>query len=264
MRHPTAAARRTALAAGIGTIVLAALLALIPRDVGPAPPEEVPRVLAMSLMFATPGVVGIVGVLRGRRAIVAAAGVLCLLQSVVAFSGVTLVFLAPALGFLSAATEPRATRAVAWHPVRVVLAVLVGIPVAWVLVRTTGIFGLLAVVVIAGLARARVAAPEDRPALDRWGAAAGIAVLGLVVAAWVGLFATVETHCWAAREGPSGLVYERRPVAGGAQVIGSGGVVATGCSEGELSLRGAALAVTLLGGAVAVAGGLPPRGRQST
>jgi hypothetical protein len=36
--------------------------------------------------------------------VLVAAGVLCLLQSVVAFSGVTLVFLLPAIGFLRAAS----------------------------------------------------------------------------------------------------------------------------------------------------------------
>ena len=63
----------------------------------PRPPWWPERPVALFGLFSVPGVVAAIGALRGIRPIVAAAGVLCLLQAYVAFSGVTVGFVVPGL-----------------------------------------------------------------------------------------------------------------------------------------------------------------------
>ena len=72
-------------------------------DAFPNPPEPVPRGLALGLLYTLPAVIGAVGALRRRRSMLAAAAVLSCAGSMLAFSGVTLVFLVPALVFATAA-----------------------------------------------------------------------------------------------------------------------------------------------------------------
>jgi hypothetical protein len=61
------------------------------------PPETVPAPIRLAGLFLLPAVVAAIGAKRRSRPILIAAGVLCLAQSFVAFSGVTIPFVVPAL-----------------------------------------------------------------------------------------------------------------------------------------------------------------------
>jgi hypothetical protein len=87
-----------------GTIAaLAALIAALPliqEGYGSGElsgPEIVPRPVVIALLLALPAALAAMAAVRGSRPIFVAAGVLCLLQSFVAFSGITFGFLIPAI-----------------------------------------------------------------------------------------------------------------------------------------------------------------------
>ena len=61
------------------------------------PPETVPAPVRLALLFLLPAVLAAIGAMRRSRPILVAAGVLCLAQSFVAFSGVTIPFVVPAI-----------------------------------------------------------------------------------------------------------------------------------------------------------------------
>jgi hypothetical protein len=65
-------------------------------------------ILATFVAFAGPGFVGAIGAATGRRTPLIAAGIACVPLSILAFSGVTLVLLAPACLFLYAGLKIRA------------------------------------------------------------------------------------------------------------------------------------------------------------
>jgi hypothetical protein len=102
-------------------------------------PAIVPRPIVIGLLLALPGALALIATLRGSRPIFIAAGVLCLLQSVVAFSGVTLGFVIPgillvSLGLERASTETRnPTRRRDWIAALSVIALGIG---AWVALFT--------------------------------------------------------------------------------------------------------------------------------
>ncbi len=58
-------------------------------------PAIVPRPFVMAFLLGLPAVLAAIAAIRGSRAIFVAAGVLCLFQSFIAFSGVTFGFLVP-------------------------------------------------------------------------------------------------------------------------------------------------------------------------
>lgn len=68
-------------------------------------PSAVSRGTAIVATFALPGIVGLIGTASRRPALLLAAGLTSGVGSVIAFSGVTLIFLAPATMFLFAAVE---------------------------------------------------------------------------------------------------------------------------------------------------------------
>ena len=104
----TARGRLIAFMSGLAVIAFAlAILVLARSQGGQEPPQAESRGLASVVLLATPGLIGWIGAWTRRPTVVVAAGVICLLQSVVAFSGVTLVYLLPAIGFLRAATDQR-------------------------------------------------------------------------------------------------------------------------------------------------------------
>ena len=97
-------ARRLAFVLGVVVLGLAVALGvfirLVPRDL--RPPEDVPRAVAIAALYATTGLLAIVGALQRRPSIVAAAGVLCLVGTIlsvatIAFAvpGILLILLGP-------------------------------------------------------------------------------------------------------------------------------------------------------------------------
>jgi hypothetical protein len=69
------------------------------------PPEVVPSPIRLALLFLLPAVVAAIGAMRRSRPILVAAGVLCLAQSFVAFSGITIPFVVPAFLLLALGTR---------------------------------------------------------------------------------------------------------------------------------------------------------------
>lgn len=75
------------------------------------PPETVPAPVRLAVMFLLPAFVAAIGALRRSRPILVAAGVLCLAQSFVAFSGVTIPFVVPAFLLLVLGARNDGTKA---------------------------------------------------------------------------------------------------------------------------------------------------------
>src|SRR5436190_6875493 len=95
-------------------VLAIALLGLVNQLRDPVgPPEPVNRGLALGMIYALPAAVGGLGAWTGRRPLLAAAAVACAVGSVLSFSGVTLLFLIPALLFAVAAAAPRGAGAAA-------------------------------------------------------------------------------------------------------------------------------------------------------
>ncbi len=99
-------------------------------------PAIVPRPIVIGLLLALPAALAAIGAFRGSRSIFIAAGVLCLLQSLVgAFSGVTLGFLIPGILLISIGLDqasndaPRRTRRREWLAALVVVGLGIA---AWV------------------------------------------------------------------------------------------------------------------------------------
>ena len=65
------------------------------------PPETVPAPVRLAGLFLLPALVAAIGAMNRSRPMLVAAGVLCLAQSFVAFSGVTIPFVVPALLLLA-------------------------------------------------------------------------------------------------------------------------------------------------------------------
>jgi len=89
---------RDAFAARLGAltqVVFAGLIGIV-ASFG-SEPGFLPRGAVLFLTFAVPGLVGWLGVTRRRPALIVAAGLTSFLGAFIAFSGVTLIFLIPAL-----------------------------------------------------------------------------------------------------------------------------------------------------------------------
>jgi hypothetical protein len=207
-------ARRMTWFAG-GVVVLASVAIWVfatQQESGLQPPEMVRAHIATTILLAIPGLIGWIGALTGRRTVVVAAGILCMLQSVIAFSGVTLVYLVPAIAFLRSGTDGiGASDRIPIRPWRIVLAFVISIPVAFVLVPRLGILVVVPVALVAGLAGTRRAVrPPHRPrGLE---AARGAAIVLFVIGAWAANLALTEEACWVGHSTTSGdLSWERVP-----------------------------------------------------
>src|SRR5206468_9766942 len=73
----------------------------------PRPPWWIYRPIALFVLFSVPAAIAAIGAVGGRRSLVIAAGVICLAQAYIAFSGVTLGFMVPALILLTLAAGQR-------------------------------------------------------------------------------------------------------------------------------------------------------------
>lgn len=99
-QHGTIRLRRIGLAPAwiiIGYGLFVALVPLIQQDRGPTPPWQIYRPIALFGLFAVPAVVAGIGAIRGVRPLLIAAGAICLMQAYIAFSGVTIGFVVPAI-----------------------------------------------------------------------------------------------------------------------------------------------------------------------
>jgi hypothetical protein len=192
------------------------------------------------------------GAWSGRRVLFVAAGILCLLQAVIAFSGVTLVFLIPALLFLRSAVSSAGGLPRPMRPARLlVIAALAG-PVAVATILTAGIFGVLILTAIGGLGSALLNRSRPGPRFSAVDAIAGIGVIAFVIGAWFALLGTTEEVCWVAHASPTGAItYERIPRTSSISL--GVGEVAGGCDGGTYTLPGIGVASILIVGALGLA-----------
>jgi hypothetical protein len=241
---------------------------LLPRGESFEPPQLFPLRIAVPMLIAAPGVLALIAAATGRRSVAVAAGVLCLLQSVIAFSGVTLVFLIPAVTILWNAGDGDGALAER-SPLdvrRVLLALAVAIPLVYATIATIGFLAPVLLVLVAGVVRlARrgrpVAGSAERASINLWPAARAAAIVVLVVAAWAAILSRTETVCWLAREGPGGsLVWEQVPPT--SEISLGEGEVGETCSSGQPTPAALSMAAVLLG--AAFLGAALPRARRPT
>jgi|GEM_PF-2855655 hypothetical protein len=89
--------------AGITQIVFAALIGVVASFA--AEPGFIPRGAVLFMLFGLPGVIGLIGTAARRPALLVAAGLTSAIGSLIAFSGVTLIFLVPSLMFFLGAAR---------------------------------------------------------------------------------------------------------------------------------------------------------------
>ena len=94
--------------AAVTQIIFAGLIGGVSTIAGASEPEFVPRGIVVFGTYALPGIIGLIGVLRLRPGLLVAASIAAAIGSFLAFSGVTLIFLVPALLFAAGATRLRA------------------------------------------------------------------------------------------------------------------------------------------------------------
>ncbi len=102
--HPAAMrTRRMGLVAAALISVYGLFVAVLPLILydDPRPPWSAYRPVSLFGLFAVPAVVAAIGAIWARRSLLVAAGVVCLLQSLIAFSGVTVGFMIPAILLLA-------------------------------------------------------------------------------------------------------------------------------------------------------------------
>ncbi len=116
--------RRLGLGAAAIVAGYACVVGLISAAAGandPGPPEVVPRPVVLALLLMLPAAVAAIGAWRRSGPLLLAAGVLCLAQAFIAFSGVTLPFVVPAILLLALGGRTTAVP----HPRRAALGALV-------------------------------------------------------------------------------------------------------------------------------------------
>jgi hypothetical protein len=263
------------LAAAFGALWACAIGLIVASNGDVRAPGTVPRAPTEAALFAAPAVVGALGAIGGRRVLLVAAGLVYVLLCPISFAA--LPFLAPAILFLRAGVAGEADRSerAPARPLRLVLGLAAGVPIALLILLTTGVFGMLLVAVVAAIgpavaAHARRGVPNVRLTLAD--ALLGIAVAGLLVGGAFALFATTRTVCWNTYATPNGAVYQQIPVPV-TDIVPVGGTpdaVGGGCDSGALTIEGLGLAAALVLGAVTVAARaslpahLPPRGGASS
>ena len=214
-------ASRTGLIATVVAAVLVLMLLVVisvaaNRD-GLGPPPTIPSLFPLGLLYGAPAAIGWLGARSARRPLLTSAGLLYLPLAVLAFSGVTLPFLLPALLYLRAAAtrEPVASSAELPRPpgrssrrsLIALAAVLASVPIVLWIVASLGIFGVVGVVAVAGLAPALTRRVQPTAA-DRSsgrpgrtmraqlrGALGAAAIVALVLAHWGGRDRHDKT-CW--------------------------------------------------------------------
>jgi hypothetical protein len=249
---------RTRLVGLTGSAVQLAMAGLLggiasQADVLRLPPEPIPRGLALGLLYALPAVIGAIGATSGRRPLLAAASIMSVVGSVLAFSGVTLMFLVPAIVFAAAAGAGHQATTPLRPSWRLVLSLVVVAVAATIAVLQIGIFAvpvLVLLVLALEVGRGSHRAP-DRVRVTGVLMAVVIAALG-IGSGWA-LLSITETHCWKAYDTPHGLEYRTVADPGDDSMEFSGNAVGGGCNSGVLTPTGAAAASGLALASVAVA-----------
>jgi hypothetical protein len=238
-------------------LALAALLGGIAGrpDAFPNPPEPIPRGLALGLLYALPAATGALGAIGGRRSLLAAAAVMSTIGSVVAFSGVTLVFLVPAVVFARAAgttSGVRPPQRPSWRTLVLLTLAMVAVVVAALRI---GILVLpLLVLSVVGLEIGRGAThARARLSSQVGGLLLTVGVVGLGISAGWALLSMTETRCWKAYQTPAGIEYWTVPDPGAAPMAFGRDAIAGGCDGGTLTGQGAATASALGLTAIALA-----------
>jgi hypothetical protein len=254
-------ARRLASIAGASVVAFAVAIGLLAagQSKGSEPPDLISRGLASAVLLGAPGLIGLIGAVTGRRSVLIAAGATCLFQSAISFSGVTLIFLVPAIILLRSATDqggssPREEI----RPLRVVIAAVAAVPIALIVILNVGLLGVVLLALLAGIA-ATARRGGQRLRLTGAEAARGAAIVLLVIGAWAATFVLAETVCWIAHQTPAGITWERIPPTNTISL----GVddVSGGCAGGTITPIGAAVAAGLILLAIGVAL-LPERRRR--
>ena len=88
-------------------LVFAALIGGVSALAGSPQPDFVARPLVLLALYALPGLVGLLAIDRRRPGLLVAAGMAAAVGSLIAFSGVTLIFLVPAALMLAGAAAVR-------------------------------------------------------------------------------------------------------------------------------------------------------------
>jgi hypothetical protein len=93
--------RHLGVASAQNVVALAIFVALIPRLQGTtselSAPAPIPRPLTIAILLSQPAVLALIGLVRDKRTLLVVAGIVGIVESFVAFSGVTLAFLPPSL-----------------------------------------------------------------------------------------------------------------------------------------------------------------------
>jgi hypothetical protein len=92
----------------------------------------------------------------------------------------------------------------------------------------------------------------EEPPASRTALLAGVAVIGLTIAAWISLFALAEDRCWVASQASDGTVTYMVVPATNTMTMGPG-LVAGGCDGGTMTVQGIGVSAVLAIGAMAFA-----------
>lgn len=91
------------LLGGVTTVLFAVILGVFLTAVTDSTGDAVPRPVVITLLYAVPGIVGILGASSRRRSLLVAAVLPLIPGAVLSFAGVTLIFVLPALLMLAGA-----------------------------------------------------------------------------------------------------------------------------------------------------------------
>jgi hypothetical protein len=104
--RPARDIRRPALGAAAIIVAYACVVGLISASAGAddlGPPEALPRPVWLAVLLMVPAAIAVIGAWRSSRPLLIAAGTLCVAQSLLAYSLVTIPFIVPAVMLLSLA-----------------------------------------------------------------------------------------------------------------------------------------------------------------
>lgn len=287
---PSRTLGRAAVVAQVaGAILIAMVASAAGANGGFRPPEPISRSVVLGGLFLVPAVIGALGLAGERQAIVAAAGFVAMVDAVLSFSGVTFVFLVPAVMLVASAvgafervpaTRPagRVMRGrLSWR----LLGLMAAVPLAIIAVLALGVLAVPLFGAFALIVGARRGASGARPWTIRRAMApvgVGAIVVALAVASIAALFALTTAECWTAYRTSTGIRYDVRPwpaggmggMGGTGEIGGTGelqaadGAIAAGCANGIISPTGLAAAGVLALAAIGVSAVASRRGPVRT